>query len=393
MNKKYTITVVGAGYVGLSLGVLFAANNNNVKILEIDKSKINKINESISPIYDELITKYLSKNNLSIYATDNQQKAFQNSDYVIIATPTNFDENSGNFDTDSVDQSVQECIKYNKSANIVIKSTIPIGHTEKLQKIHDTKNIIFSPEFLREGNAMHDNLYPSRIIIGSNTKAAKAFGKLLVDSSSKKDVDIIYTDSTEAESIKLFSNTYLAMRVAFFNELDSFAENNSLDSKQIIDGLCLDKRIGHIYNNPSFGYGGYCLPKDTKQLLANFKNTPQSIIEAIIKSNKLRKDHITRKILKFNPNVVGFYRLTMKSNSDNYRDSAIQGIVKRIKNSISEIVIYEPLLKERTFMGYKVISDLHEFKSCCDVIVANRVDKDIEDVMTKVYSRDIYNES
>ena len=393
MNKEYTITVVGAGYVGLSIGVLFAANNNKVKILEIDKSKINKINESISPIRDELITKYLTKNNLSIYATDNQQKAFENSDYVIIATPTNLDENSGNFDTSSVDQSVEECLKYNKSANIVIKSTLPIGHTEKLQKIHDTKNIIFSPEFLREGNAMHDNLFPSRIVIGSNTKAAKTFGKLLIDSSSKNDVDVIYTDSTEAESIKLFSNTYLAMRVAFFNELDSFAENNNLDSKKIIDAISLDKRIGNIYNNPSFGYGGYCLPKDTKQLLTNFKNTPQSIIDAIIKSNKLRKDHVTDKILKSNPNVVGFYRLTMKFNSDNFRDSATLSIIKRIKNSIPEIVIYEPLIEEVTFMGYKVISDLHEFKSCCDVIVANRVDKDIEDVMSKVYSRDIYNES
>ncbi len=393
MNKEYTITVVGAGYVGLSIGVLFAANNNKVKILEIDKSKINKINESISPIRDELITKYLTKNNLSIYATDNQQKAFENSDYVIIATPTNLDENSGNFDTSSVDQSVEECLKYNKSANIVIKSTLPIGHTEKLQKIHDTKNIIFSPEFLREGNAMHDNLFPSRIVIGSNTKAAKTFGKLLIDSSSKNDVDVIYTDSTEAESIKLFSNTYLAMRVAFFNELDSFAENNNLDSKKIIDAISLDKRIGNIYNNPSFGYGGYCLPKDTKQLLTNFKDTPQSIIDAIIKSNKLRKDHVTDKILKSNPNVVGFYRLTMKFNSDNFRDSATLGIIKRIKNSIPEIVIYEPLIEEVTFMGYKVISDLHEFKSCCDVIVANRVDKDIEDVMSKVYSRDIYNES
>ncbi len=390
MNNDYIITVVGAGYVGLSIGVLLAANGNNVKILDIDNSKIRKINESISPIDDKLITKYLSKSNLSITATDNQKEAFEKSDYVIIATPTNFDENLRNFDTASVDQSVSKCLDYNQEALIVIKSTLPIGHTEKLQNNHKTKNIIFSPEFLREGNALHDNLFPSRIVIGSNTKAAEKFGKILASASSKDDLEIIYMSSSEAESVKLFSNSYLAMRVAFFNELDSFAFNFALDTKKIIQGMSLDPRIGMGYNNTSFGYGGYCLPKDTKQLESHFKNIPQSIISSIVLSNEIRKDYIVEKIIEHNPKNVGIHRLQMKSNSDNYRLSSMLGIINRLKLKDLNIIIYEPLLDQDSFNEVEVISDLDKFKSIADIIVTNRNSESLKDVSQKVFTRDIF---
>lgn len=389
---KYKITVIGSGYVGLSLAVLLS-QINTVKVLDIDKERVEKLNNKISPIKDNEIGDYLLNKSLFLSATSNFNDAIHSSDFIIVAVPTNFDTKTKYFDTSIVDNLVKDILASNKKAVIFIKSTLPIGHTSFLNKKYSTDRIVFSPEFLREGSALKDNLYPSRIIMGGNCKSSKIFCELLCRCAIKKDIDVLHIGSTEAEAIKLFSNTYLALRVAFFNELDSFAENNSLDSKQIIDGLSLDKRIGNFYNNPSFGYGGYCLPKDTKQLLANFSDTPQSIIEAIIQSNQLRKDHVTNKILKLNPNVVGFYRLTMKSNSDNFRDSAIQSVIKRIEKNIPEIIIYEPLLNEKSFMGHKVISDLLEFKNHCDVIVANRLDKDIDDVSAKVYSRDVYNDS
>lgn len=389
---KYKITVIGSGYVGLSLAVLLS-QINTVKVLDIDKERVEKLNNKISPIKDNEIEDYLLNKSLFLSATSNFNDAIHSSDFIIVAVPTNFDTKTKYFDTSIVDNLVKDILASNKKAVIFIKSTLPIGHTSFLNKKYSTDRIVFSPEFLREGSALKDNLYPSRIIMGGNCKSSKIFCELLCRCAIKKDIDVLHIGSTEAEAIKLFSNTYLALRVAFFNELDSFAENNSLDSKQIIDGLSLDKRIGNFYNNPSFGYGGYCLPKDTKQLLANFSDTPQSIIEAIIQSNQLRKDHVTNKILKLNPNVVGFYRLTMKSNSDNFRDSAIQSVIKRIEKNIPEIIIYEPLLNEKSFMGHKVISDLLEFKNHCDVIVANRLDKDIDDVSAKVYSRDVYNDS
>lgn len=389
---KYKITVIGSGYVGLSLAVLLS-QINTVKVLDIDKERVEKLNNKISPIKDNEIEDYLLNKSLFLSATSNFNDAIHSSDFIIVAVPTNFDTKTKYFDTSIVDNLVKDILASNKKAVIFIKSTLPIGHTSFLNKKYSTDRIVFSPEFLREGSALKDNLYPSRIIMGGNCKSSKIFCELLCRCAIKKDIDVLHIGSTEAEAIKLFSNTYLALRVAFFNELDSFAENNSLDSKQIIDGLSLDKRIGNFYNNPSFGYGGYCLPKDTKQLLANFSDTPQSIIEAIVQSNQLRKDHVTNKILKLNPNVVGFYRLTMKSNSDNFRDSAIQSVIKRIEKNIPEIIIYEPLLNEKSFMGHKVISDLLEFKNHCDVIVANRLDKDIDDVSAKVYSRDVYNDS
>tara|TARA_B100000768_G_scaffold170310_1_gene176615 strand:- start:17944 stop:19125 length:1182 start_codon:yes stop_codon:yes gene_type:complete len=390
--KKYKITVVGSGYVGLSLSVLLA-QHNNVVVTDIDKSRIKKINNKESTVEDNEIKDFLVNKNLMLTATTDFKKAILDSDFIIIATPTNYDEDSNYFDTSSVDEVVESSIKFNKNAEIFIKSTLPIGHTNFLNKKHSTNKIVFSPEFLREGSALKDNLYPSRIIIGSKSKSAKIFSDLLCQGALKKNIDKLFINSSEAESIKLFSNTYLAMRVSFFNELDSFAETNSLDTRSIIDGISLDKRIGDGYNNPSFGYGGYCLPKDTKQLKANYEGVPQSIVKAIISSNDLRKDFVANQILKSKPSVIGFYRLIMKEGSDNFRASAIYGIMERVNRDAIEIVIYEPLLNDDSHMGYKVIRDIEEFKNYSDIIVANRLDNKISDVRSKIYSRDLYNEN
>jgi UDPglucose 6-dehydrogenase len=390
--KKYKITVVGSGYVGLSLSVLLA-QHNNVVVTDIDKSRIKKINNKESTVEDNEIKDFLVNKNLMLTATTDFKKAILDSDFIIIATPTNYDEDSNYFDTSSVDEVVESSIKFNKNAEIFIKSTLPIGHTNFLNKKHSTNKIVFSPEFLREGSALKDNLYPSRIIIGSKSKSAKIFCDLLCQGALKKNIDKLFINSSEAESIKLFSNTYLAMRISFFNELDSFAETNSLDTRSIIDGISLDKRIGDGYNNPSFGYGGYCLPKDTKQLKANYEAVPQSIVKAIISSNDLRKDFVANQILKSKPSVIGFYRLIMKEGRDNFRASAIYGIMERVNRDAIEIVIYEPLLNDDSHMGYKVIRDIEEFKNYSDIIVANRLDNKISDVRSKIYSRDLYNEN
>jgi UDPglucose 6-dehydrogenase len=390
--KKYKIAVIGSGYVGLSLAVLLA-QKNHVVVCDIDEEKVKKINNGTSTIEDKEIEDFLSSKKLIISATSNFKEAVLGSDFIVIAVPTNYDHETNHFDTSILDHVVENALKINDTATIFIKSTLPIGHTNFLNKKYHTSRVVFSPEFLREGSALKDNLYPSRIIIGSKSDASKVFCKLLCEGAIKKDIDTLFIGSSEAESVKLFSNTYLAMRISFFNELDSFAEKNSLYTKSIIDGMSLDKRINGGYNNPSFGYGGYCLPKDTKQLLANYKGVSQSIIAATVSSNSLRKDHIADKILELMPDVVGFYRLVMKDGSDNFRDSSIQGIIKRISKSNIEIVIYEPLLNNSSFMGHKVIPDLKKFKDCTDVIVANRLDKNINDVSSKIYSRDIYNEN
>ena len=387
--KQYNITVVGSGYVGMSLAVLLG-QHNKVTVLDIDQGRISKINLNKTTVADKDIESALKNNKLNIVATINKHDAYKDSNFVVIATPTDFNSKTNKFNTDAVDSVVADAVKSNPGCFIVIKSTIPVGHTSYLQSKHNTDRIIFSPEFLREGKALYDNLYPSRIIIGSKCKSGKVFGNILSDAAKKQDIKILFVQSKEAESIKLFSNTYLAMRVSFFNELDSFALANNLDTKSIIDGVCLDERIGDGYNNPSFGYGGYCLPKDTKQLLANYENIPQNLMDAIVLSNNTRKDFISKEILKLSPKTVGFYRLVMKEGSDNFRFSAIQGIIKRIESYNIKVVIYEPKILTSSYLGSKVISDIDIFKATSDIIVANRVSESLIDVMHKCFSRDIF---
>ena len=386
------ITVVGSGYVGMSLSVLLS-QQNEVSVLDIDSDRVDLINSRRSTVYDSDISSFLDTKELKLTATLNKKDAYRDSKFIIVATPTNFDPKNNSFDTSSVDLVVKEAISYNDKALIIIKSTLPIGHTQLLQEKYNSELIIFSPEFLREGKALFDNLYPSRIIVGSNSLASKSFANILCNAASKENINILFMKSSDAEAVKLFSNTYLAMRVSFFNELDSFALTNSLDPKHIIEGICLDERIGGGYNNPSLGYGGYCLPKDTKQLLSNYKEIPQNIIQAVIDSNKTRKDFIANEILKFNPKTVGFYRLIMKKDSDNFRDSAIQGIINRIKDSGVDILIYEPHWEANDFFGMKLIKDLDEFKNKSDLVVANRFTNSISDISEKVFTRDIFGDN
>ena len=383
------ITVVGSGYVGMSMGALLAANNN-VTIIDIDPDRVDIINSLKSPIKDKDIESLLESGEIKLEATLDPIAAYKNKDIVIIATPTNYDPESNRFDTESVDATVEDIISLNPEALIVIKSTIPVGHTSSLQEKYKTDRVIFSPECLREGKALRDNLYPSRIIVGSKTEKGKEFAELLAQGAKKKSIDTLFMNSSEAEAVKLFANCYLAMRVSFFNELDSFALARGIDTKSIIDGVCLDERIGQGYNNPSFGYGGYCLPKDTKQLLANYEEIPQSIIESIITSNSTRKDFIADFIIRQRPRVVGVYRLTMKHNSDNFRESAVQGVMKRIKSMGIEVVIYEPFYSEAKFFNSIVIESLEKFKEVSDLIITNRMTNELEDVKTKVFTRDLF---
>lgn len=384
------ITVAGAGYVGLSLGTLLA-QNNNVTILDIVPEKVDMINHKKSPIVDEQIEEYLANKPLKLTATTDWKKALKDTDYVVIATPTNYDEEKNYFDTSSVEDIIEKVISLkNDHTTIIIKSTIPVGYTKKIQQCYNLDNIIFSPEFLREGHALYDNLYPSRIIMGDDTKEAHVFAELLASSAIKKDIPIKYMESTEAEAVKLFANTFLAVRVAYFNELDTYAELQNLNTADIIEGVCLDPRIGSHYNNPSFGYGGYCLPKDTKQLRANYIGIPETLISAVVKANDLRKQHIADMIIRKSPKTVGVYRLTMKAGSDNFRSSAIQDIIRLLKSHNIDIIIYEPTITGNDFEGNRVENDLNKFKSKSDIILANRVDDALKDNLNKVYTRDLY---
>ena len=392
LKTKIKITVVGSGYVGMSLAVLLA-QYNKVVILDVDPERVKKINNCLSTVSDNEIEKFLKEKDLNLTATLDKKTAYDGASFIIVATPTNYDAYTNRFDTSSVDSVVGDALKNNAEALVVVKSTIPVGHTKLLQKSYATNRVVFSPEFLREGRALKDNLYPSRIIIGNEFKSGRVFADLLVQGAEKKAIETLFMSSADAEAVKLFANTYLAMRVSFFNELDSFSMVHKLNTKNIINGVCLDNRIGEGYNNPSFGYGGYCLPKDTKQLLANYNNVPQKLIEAIVSSNSTRKDFIAEEIFKLNPKIVGFYRLVMKEGSDNFRSSAIKGIIKRIKAKNIEVFIYEPEFAKNDFFGSKVILDLGDFKERCDVIVTNRKSDLLNDVNFKCFSRDIFGDS
>ena len=389
MPEKVKVTVVGSGYVGMSLAVLLA-QHNDVTVLDIDPERVEQVNRRESTVADPDIETFLKERTLSLSATLDPDEAYFGANFVVVAAPTNYDSNTNRFDTMAVDTVVMQATALAEDALVVIKSTVPVGHTQRLQSVCSTDRVVFSPEFLREGQALQDNLHPSRVIMGCSEKLGAGFAKLLLDAACKTDVETLFMSSTEAEAVKLFANTYLAMRVSFFNELDSYAMDAGMDAANIINGVCLDDRIGGGYNNPSFGYGGYCLPKDTKQLLANYKSVPQNLIQAIVSSNATRKDFIADRIIMLNPKVVGIYRLVMKQGSDNFRASAIQGVMKRLKAKGIEVVIYEPTYEADTFFNSKVLTSLDEFKGLADVIISNRMHEDLSDVAQKLFTRDLF---